>query len=119
MIQLLFHLFGDYIFQNDYLANTKVQSSKEGWIACFIHCLLYSLPFLFIGSLTAVGVIFLTHFLLDKFRLAKYIIKLKNWEWKTSTGFPETTPVYISTWLLFIVDNIIHVTINYLSLLYL
>jgi hypothetical protein len=117
MIQVLFHLWGDYIFQNDYLATNKIEFTLRGWIACFIHSILYSIPFLFIGSLNAVTVIFITHFFIDKFRLAKYIIRLKNWEWKTKSGFPESTPPFIYTWVIIIVDNIIHVTINYFSLL--
>lgn len=119
MIQLLFHMFGDYIFQNHWLANTKTKNTKIGYLACLIHCLLYSLPFLFITSIPAVLVIFITHFLMDKYRLAKYVIRLTNWTFDTPTGSPKSTPDYIAVWLLFIVDNIIHVTINYLSLKYL
>jgi hypothetical protein len=118
MLQLLFHLWGDYMTQSHWMANKKVLFTKEGWLACLIHCTLYSIPFVFIASTAALSVIFSTHFIIDKFRLAKYFNQVKNRAF-TSTGFPESTPPYLAVWLLFITDNIIHVTINYLSLIYL
>ncbi len=119
MLQLLFHLWGDYIFQNSWMATKKVIFTTEGWAACLIHCILYTIPFCFLtSSEVAVSVIFSTHFIMDKFRLAKYVCQIKNWCF-TPTGFSIETPAYLSLWLLFITDNIIHVTINYLSLKYL
>ena len=115
MIQLLFHLWGDFIFQNHYLANKKVEMSAEGWLACFIHCVLYSIPFAFISSPTALSIIFGTHFIIDKFRLAKYIQRLRNWHF-VGNGTPA--PDWLGVWLMFITDNTLHVTINYLSLKY-
>ena len=56
---------------------------------------------------------------MDKFRLAKYICQVKNLEFKGINGFGDTTPIWLSTWLLIIVDNILHITINYLSIKYL
>ncbi len=119
MIQLLLHFWGDYITQNHWMSLHKVQNTFKGYFAAFLHALIYSLPFLFIGSYLAVFIIFITHFLIDKYRLAIWLIKLKNWEWKTNTGFPENTPLFLSVWLMIIIDNIIHITINYFSLKYL
>jgi hypothetical protein len=62
-----------------------------------------------IASQSAVAVIFTTHFLIDKFRLAKYVNQIKNGV-KTDTGFPTETPPWLAVWLLFITDNILHVT---------
>ena len=76
-MELYLHMVGDYITQNNWMANTKIKNTKEGYLAAFIHCLLYALPFLFIGSLNAVLVIFITHFLIDKYRLARYVVQLK------------------------------------------
>jgi len=118
MIQILLHLWGDYITQNDWMATNKTQNTAKGWVACLIHVTLYSLPFLFICSFEAFVVIFTTHFFIDKFRLAKYLVQLKNFSF-TPTGFPPTTPLFISVWVTIIVDNILHVTINYLSITFL
>lgn len=117
-MQLFLHMVGDYLTQNHWMANKKVLNTKEGYFACLIHCLLYALPFLFIGSLNAIAVIFVTHFLIDKYRLAKYVIQLKNWHFE-GIGFPSDAPPFISVWILFIVDNLIHISINYLALTYL
>jgi hypothetical protein len=135
MPQLLAHLFGDYIFQSDYMAQNK---TKRSWPA-FVHALLYSLCFVWLcwlpgyvivhnppcvtyldkygsesacvsegmhvpsnptsynvyavsgdvgaGSKIVKGyfrwlpwlVIFGTHFLIDRFRLARYVVWVKNW----------------------------------------
>lgn len=115
-MQLLFHLWGDFIFQNHWLATKKVLLTKEGWLACLIHCVLYSIPFLFIASENAMWVIFGTHFLIDKFRLAKYIQMIRNWHFK---GNGTDAPDWLGVWLMFITDNILHITINFLALTYL
>lgn len=113
MVQLLLHLWGDYITQNAWMATTKVKNTLEGYIACVIHCLIYTFPFIVFLNLSplAVSVIFGTHFILDKWRVAKWFIQLKD-------GATEQPP-YIAFWLLVITDNIFHITINYLSIRYL
>lgn len=106
-------------------------------------------------------VIFSTHFLIDRFRLARYVVWAKNWMgprkkwyrciaggrsywtdsdqeadsldvdnynvfyrptpplWACPTGYPPNQPPWLSTWLLIIADNTLHLTINYLALRYL
>jgi len=119
MIELILHLWGDYIIQNNWMATNKTKYTLEGWIACLVHCITYTLPFLLLtSSWKALLIIFITHFFIDKFRLAIYLTKLKNWSF-TPTGFPIETPAYITFWLVIIIDNILHITINYLTLLYL
>ena len=116
MIQLLLHAWGDYITQNDWMATYKTENSLRGYLAAILHSTLYSLPFLLIGSVNAVSVIWITHLLIDKFRLGTYIVRLKNWNF-SQYGFPEERPTFLIVWILIIVDNIIHITINYLCLL--
>ncbi len=137
MEQLLLHLLGDYITQSDWMANNKTASS----IPAIVHATVYSLPFLLLGpSWAALTVILLTHFLIDRFRLAKYVVWLKNfaypwaydpifqgfipddkyqWENCKATGYPSETPVWLSVWLMIIADNTLHLGINFLSLKYL
>jgi hypothetical protein len=115
MVQLLLHLWGDYIFQNDWMATNKVKNNLIGYLSCLIHCVLYSLPFLLICNVSQIGIIFITHFVIDKYRLAKYLCRLKNIHFK-GNGFPDSTPIWLSTWVTIIVDNVLHVTINYLVL---
>lgn len=74
MIQLILHLAGDYVFQSDWMAQNKTKSS---W-AALCHATVYSLPFAAIASLNAWLVIWATHLLIDRFRLARYVVWLKN-----------------------------------------
>jgi len=121
MEQLLLHLVGDYLTQTNKMATEKVKSSL--WAV--IHAVIYALPFLLIGSWIAVLVIFKTHFLIDRFRLAKYVVFAKNWVtepgslWKNcqDTGYhKDIVPPWIAVWLLIIADNTIHLCINYAAL---
>jgi hypothetical protein len=74
MIQLILHLVGDYVTQSNWMATRKT----ERWWPAFCHAFIYSLPFLWIGSHRAVFVIGLSHFLIDRYRLARYLVWLKN-----------------------------------------
>jgi len=116
-LSLLFHLVGDYLLQNSWIANNK---TKKTWIA-LLHAGLYTALFYFITGFTlALFVIFSTHFLIDRFRLAVYWIKLVNWSWgKTNFGYGEKTPPFLSTWLMIIIDNTFHIIINTISILFL
>ena len=122
---LLAHLVGDYLLQNDWMAQKKTQN---WWPAC-LHALTYSIFFLLIANIFAVAVIFFTHLLIDRFRLIKYVLRLKEWRWKTEWGYITTKeeseeyqtdikPPWMWVWLMIIADNTLHLTINYLSIKY-
>jgi hypothetical protein len=117
MGQLLCHLVGDYILQTDRMASYKTSS----WLWAFIHAATYTLPFLILTHhVLALFVICGTHAVIDRFRLAKYVVRFKNMltEWNpekflTPTGFPDTTPPWMAVWLFIISDNTMHLLINY------
>jgi hypothetical protein len=114
--QLFLHAVGDYILQSDWMALNKTKEHAPA----LVHALTYSLPFLLLRpSLGAWLAIFGTHFLIDRYRLARYIVWLKNWmgpnqPWAkcSATGYPEDRPAWMAVWLLIIADNILHVAIN-------
>ena len=121
MEQLLLHLIGDYVTQTDWMARTKVTTT----FAALCHAFVYSLPFLLLSpSLTAIVVIALSHFLIDRFRLARYVAfgknKLTDWHLKwadcRATGFPSDVPAGTAFWLMILVDNTMHLSINYAAL---
>lgn len=118
MIQLLLHLLGDYVLQSHWMAVNKTKAS----LPCAIHVALYSLPFLAIGSWRAVAFIAGTHFLIDRFQLARYVVYAKNVALgpapfaMTATGFPADTPDWLAVILRIVVDNTIHLSCNYLAL---
>lgn len=73
--QLVLHGFGDYVVQSDYMANEKTRKSS----ACLAHALTYAVPFLLVTqSPAALAVIASTHFVIDRWRLARYVCWVKN-----------------------------------------
>lgn len=114
MPQLLCHLFGDYVFQNQWMADNKTKAH----IPCFVHATVYASMFVWLQPhLLAWFVIWATHFVIDRWRLASYWVR---W-FRVGVRHPpaEAVPPFLAVWLLIIVDNAFHLTINYLSLKYL
>ena len=123
-IQLLCHLFGDYVLQSAWMANNKTKR----WFPAIVHALVYLLPFILVlhPSVAAAVVMAGTHAVIDRYRLARYIAFAKEYlsvktEWKvwadcSGTGYYKETPPWLATWLMIIVDNTLHLTINALAL---
>ena len=72
----------------------------------------------------------ITHFFIDRFRLARYVVYARNivlqpkkyrhaWKDCEETGYYKEIPQWLSLWLLVACDNTIHLLINYLALEYL
>ena len=124
--QIIIHMVGDYVLQSDWMANTKTKQS----LACFIHVVLYTLPFMLLTtSWKALLVIMVSHFVIDRWRLARYVGYVKNLlapraDWKkwsdcSTTGYDKDKPLWMSVWLMIIVDQIMHIIINALAIKYL
>ena len=74
--QLLCHLVGDYLLQSDWMATEKTKK----WMACLAHAITYTLPFLLLtASWKALLVISASHFIIDHWRLARYLCWIKNY----------------------------------------
>ncbi|MEO0797183.1 MAG: DUF3307 domain-containing protein [Verrucomicrobiota bacterium] len=121
MIQLILHLIGDYVTQTDWMAKNKTKNS----FAAAVHATVYALPFLILSpSLAAFSVILISHFFIDRFRLARFVCFAKNWITSSSltwadcqgTGYHKDDPAWLSVWLLIVADNTVHLTINYAAL---
>ena len=120
MEQILLHLWGDYIVQKSEWALNKKKKGMYGFWCCLIHVLTYTAPFLLIGSWQAVVVIGVTHFIIDRTKIIDKFISWRNSTGHTvNFGYAVERPFAIAVWLNIIVDNIFHVTINYLALKYL
>jgi len=115
---LLLHFIGDYVTQSHWMANEK---TKTVWPA-ICHTLVYSLPFLLIVNWQGVLIIWATHYLIDRYRLARYVCYAKNFlsppsqwnKWKdcSGTGYHKDVPAWLAVWLLIVADNTIHICIN-------
>jgi hypothetical protein len=91
--QMVAHLFGDYVIQSDWMASEKTKNS----MAAAAHAVTYAIPFLFITqSWKAMAFIVMTHFVIDRWRLARYVCWMKNFlapRWinvKLSPGAPAS-----------------------------
>lgn len=143
--QLVAHLVGDYILQSHWMATEKTKHA----VAALAHAICYTLPFLLLTqSPAALAVIAGSHFVIDRWRLARYVVWLKNWlglptyklgprnchasincvvdelpnkPWSecSNTGYPDETPPWLSVWLLIVADNTIHVLCNAAALRFL
>lgn len=170
------HLIGDYLLQSDWMAQNKTKND----LPAMVHAVLYTMPFWLFGmvgllplrgTILVIPVILWTHFAIDRWRLARYVVWAKNWlapkcrwyyykfrdgfEWwmpelrwgqlsespharrtdyvqyreemrRTQpwenckgTGYPQDVPPWLSTWLMIIADNTIHLLIAGLAITYL
>lgn len=123
--QILAHLVGDYILQSHWMAQEKTKQS----LAAGVHAASYTLPFLFLThNPAALAFICLTHFAIDRFRLARWVVWLKNGYMfsegpndvyihiPSATGYRDDVPPWLAVWLLIIADNTIHLICNGIAL---
>ncbi len=133
LVGILCHFLGDYFIQTDWMAREKTKY----WSPAIWHGVTYGVPFFVIAvlsdtlslSLLALTVIIVTHIVIDHYRLARHVIWFKNqlaprgfrysWHQGNVTGYPNDAPVWLTTWLMIITDNVIHVVINSAAILYL
>jgi len=116
--QLLAHAVGDYLIQSHWMATAKTNSS---W-AALAHATSYTLPFVVLTrSPGALATICITHFIIDRWRLARVVCWAKNWlspagylPWSMckATGYPPETPPWLAVWLMIVADNTLHILIN-------
>lgn len=127
---LIAHLLGDYVFQSDWMATGKLSR----WWPAIVHGVTYTIPFallaLALGGISplALAVICGTHIVIDRYRLAKYLVWLKNqvgprrlrpgWP-PSATGYPAHVPAGAATILMIVADNTIHLAINWAAVVWL
>lgn len=97
MRYLIAHLIGDFILQNDFMANHKKRNS---WV-CLLHVLLYVFPFvclnMFWWQLVLIGV---QHYIQDRSSFINWFMRAK--------GSVQFATGACSPWSIILTDNIIH-----------
>lgn len=113
---MLGHFVGDYLFQNQWMATRKSLPGMKGHIACTVHVLLYTLavilftmplniahgtwwdifhaPLIFVQYnpwLHFALIVAIPHWIIDRWSLATYWLRLKNGYWMKDTW--EKAPV--------------------------
>ena len=109
--QIVAHLVGDSLLQSHWMATEKTRNS----VAAAVHAATYTLPFAFITwSPVALALICITHFIVDRWRLARFVVWAKNGARGpvTATGYADDVPAWLSVWLLIVADNTLHILIN-------
>ncbi|WP_422744305.1 DUF3307 domain-containing protein [Micromonospora sp. WMMD754] len=122
---VLAHLVGDYVIQSHWMACEK---TKRWWPAV-AHGITYTLPYLLVTrSPWALLVIGGTHIVVDRYRLARHVVWVKNQfaprgqyrpVERTSTGYPLDTPPWMAVWLMIVADNTLHLAINAAAVMWL
>lgn len=75
---LLGHLVGDYLLQNEWMAQNKSKNTWLGWLTAFIHCIIYTLAVCLImweWNIIWVVAVFFSHFFIDKFAFGYWYLK--------------------------------------------
>jgi len=117
---LVGHLVGDYLWQNDWMANRKVYKKDDplthSRLPCLVHVFLYTLATALAVEVTnallgneawpwwAWAIIAGTHYPMDRYRLAA-----RYMDFAGQRKFREN----LGPWSLFIVDNSIHIVTSW------
>lgn len=112
-MMILGHLLGDYVFQSDFMAQNKTKHSS----AAALHAAMYTLvlaavlaPAFQVSTETTevyalkLFVVFITHYLMDRYSLAKRWMQLELVDQK---GFAES----LKPWSTIIIDNTGHLCV--------
>ncbi len=112
---LIGHLIGDYLFQPKKMAILKATKGLTGLGWCVAHCILYTFIICLCTSTTdflKVALIFLSHFPIDRWSLAKGWLKIIKGRdvmkaYESKEKFHEVDLVF-SGLVYVIVDNTLH-----------
>lgn len=113
---LLAHMAGDYLVQTNHQAVEKLTA----WTPALLHAATYTACHLpLTRSPWRLAVIGGTHAVIDRYRLARYVVWAKNQLGPrrhrhplTATGYPPAMPDWMAVWLLIVADNTIHLLLN-------
>jgi hypothetical protein len=117
--QLLAHLAGDYVIQSHWMAAEK---TRQPWPAV-AHALTYTAAFVpLTRSPARLAVIGGSHFIIDRWRLARHVVWARNqlapasyrqpWADCQATDGPPGQPDWLAFWLMVLADNTLHGLIN-------
>lgn len=122
--ELIAHMAGDYVVQSDWMAQQKTSSHLPAathavsYAACFLPLTRDPKRLAFIAG---------THFVIDRWRLARHVVWAKNqlapkdfrypWAEGKATGYHEDRPPWMAVWLLIWADNTLHLALNHLALM--
>ena len=125
------HGFGDYFFQNNWMAQNKKKNTFVGYYACVLHCFVYTICVVLSAllggyslSLYQIPLIFLSHFIPDKYNLISrwssfYGIRTWDSEIKFSpldspATIKDSINISFGAFVSIVQDNLVHLFLMYL-----
>lgn len=128
LVYILFcHIIGDYFLQSSALAYEKHYNTFKGWIAAFIHCMIYSimtmiiLHFFYADENTTVsqrflifGIVFVPHFIIDKTPIVYWFVV--HFLGRGITRAAESSIIVVNTLVYVVIDNTLHIVCMYFML---
>lgn len=108
MLQLILHMVGDYLLQNDWMAQNKKAKGWYGEWACQVHCITYSVSFVVAFGWSAGAMVYLTHYAIDRSGFVMWFMR--------ATGKGDFAKYPMAPWSIIWVDNTFHLVCNYLAI---
>jgi len=131
VVTLFAHTLGDFFFQPKKMAIEKTSPGTDGFCTCIYHCCIYALCFCALGCLATQGmvgwhiyifnaIVFANHFVIDRWNLAQKWLNFihgRNFidDWKKQGPFVQIE-VPFDCIVYTVVDNAMHLMINYYAL---
>lgn len=103
---LMAHLVGDYLWQNDWMAQNK----KKATLPCLVHCALYTSAIAMFTfrdgwGLAAWAAVFAMHFVQDRTKIVNWLMQM--------VGQREFAKPPLAPWSIIVVDNTLHLLVLY------
>jgi len=108
------HLFGDYLFQNDWMTRNKWKPGPRNAGICAVHCLVYTIImaiFLWKIEWYHLVLIFLSHYPIDRYSIAKHFMKLKGNRVDEIMKSGDALPTSFTVFVYIVIDNTMHLFI--------
>jgi Protein of unknown function (DUF3307) len=120
ILMVLGHLVGDFMLQPKYTAMHKGDNTREGYLLCTAHVLIYStIVFVLVGSSSPLVfvLVYVPHWVIDKWSLATYWTR--TFRGRTFQGAYDSVDKYKSFDIAFtcIVYTVVDMTMHLLCLL--
>ena len=109
---ILGHLIGDYLLQPKKMAIEKSAKGLNGLLWCLAHSLIYTLAICLFAATTnpiIIGLVFLSHFPIDRWSLAGWWLKIIRGRNFLTIEHSRKTDLSFSVVVYVIVDNTIHI----------
>lgn len=121
---LIGHLIGDYLLQNDWMA----QGKKNRHWPCFVHVALYTAAVMLLARwpIWAAAAVFIPHYLIDRWQFVPWYMRtigqryfmrptVIDRTWQGPCLIDVSLAVGLGPWSIIVVDNVMHLVCLYVT----